>query len=180
MKKLFFAGVAAIALAASPASGADLPRKPIYKAPPPVVAPVPFSWTGFYVGVNAGGAWGHDDERLVLTGSWLGTPEVPGLQAAGSQGMNPSGFTGGGQAGYNLQAGPAVVGIEADLNYLGVRADRFIPNVPVAGNNSYAFDASDRTKWMATVRGRLGYAQDRLLVYFTGRLPGAGRQLSQA
>src|SRR5260370_7706189 len=122
MKKLFFAGAAAIALAASPASGADLPRKPIYKAPPPVVAPVPFSWTGFYVGLNAGGAWGREDPTLMLTGDWTSTAfnrhDTAIFAAVGSQGTHPSSFTGGRQVGYNLQTGPAVLGIEPDLNSL--------------------------------------------------------------
>src|SRR5260370_13537230 len=111
MKKLFFAGAAAIALAASPASGADLPRKPIYKAPPPVVAPVPFSWTGFYVGLNAGGAWGRQDPTLRLTGDWTSTSfnrhDTAIFAAVGSPGTHPSGFTGDRQVGLNFSTGAA-------------------------------------------------------------------------
>jgi outer membrane immunogenic protein len=60
MKKLLLAGITGIALVASaPADAADL-RKPTYKAPPPVVAPVPiFTWTGLYIGGNVGYGWSH-------------------------------------------------------------------------------------------------------------------------
>jgi outer membrane immunogenic protein len=53
------AGTATIALA-SASQAADLP----YRAPPPVIAAVPFfTWTGFYVGVNAGWGWREDNGR---------------------------------------------------------------------------------------------------------------------
>ncbi len=155
MKKLLLVGISAAVLCGAPA----------FAAPPS--APV-FNWSGFYVGVNAGGAWGREHEALVLTGLWLGNPEVPGIQAAGSQGMHPSGFTGGGQLGFNIQSGPAVFGIEADINSLRLRGHRFIPNVPNASANTYSFAATSDTDWMATVRGRAGFAIDRLLLYVTG------------
>jgi outer membrane immunogenic protein len=57
MKKLLTA-IAALGLIGTPAFAADM----AVKAPPPVVAPAPvFSWTGFYIGGNAGGAWSHND-----------------------------------------------------------------------------------------------------------------------
>src|SRR5262245_55307573 len=55
MRKLLLAGTAvAMVMAAGSAGAADLSR-PVLKAPPPI--PV-FSWTGWYVGVHVGGAWG--------------------------------------------------------------------------------------------------------------------------
>src|SRR6266480_5315232 len=62
MKKLLLASVAAVALlAGAPAHAADLGRRSTY-APPPVVVPLPvYSWTGCYIGVNAGGTWSHND-----------------------------------------------------------------------------------------------------------------------
>src|SRR6476619_3941127 len=77
-------------------SAADLPSR----APPPVFAPVPlFTWTGFYVGANAGYGWstnsGNNQAIFATT-----TPLFVGSR--GSQG----GFTGGGQIGYNYQLVP--------------------------------------------------------------------------
>jgi outer membrane immunogenic protein len=154
MKKFFMAAIAA-ALCGSPAL-----------ATPPT-APM-FNWSGFYAGLNAGAAWGREDETLVLTGLWPTQPEFTGIQAAGSQGMHPSGFTGGGQLGFNIQSGPAVFGIEADINSLRLRGHRFIPNVPNASANTYSLAATSETNWMATARGRAGFAIDRLLLFFTG------------
>ena len=62
MKKILLTGVAGVTLLAiAPAHAADLGR-PVYKAPPPVVAPVPlFSWTGCYIGGHIGGGWGRKE-----------------------------------------------------------------------------------------------------------------------
>jgi len=56
MKRILLAGVGVLALA-SLANAADLPRQMYTKAPPPMVAPY-YNWTGFYLGINGGGAWG--------------------------------------------------------------------------------------------------------------------------
>src|ERR1051326_2374282 len=113
MKKLFLASAAVIALAASPASGADVPRKPIYKAPPPVIAPVSFTWTGFYIGVNAGGGWG----RISTHSSFAPAANAnePQYEAMASPSFRSSFFVGGGQAGFNWQTGPVVLGVETDI-----------------------------------------------------------------
>ncbi|HZH51989.1 MAG TPA: porin family protein, partial [Microvirga sp.] len=63
MKKLLLASVALFGFAGA-ASAADLP---VRAAPPaPVVAAVPvFTWTGFYVGVNAGYGWHDNNDNSV-------------------------------------------------------------------------------------------------------------------
>jgi outer membrane immunogenic protein len=186
MKKLFLASAAVIALAASPASGADVPRKPVYKAAPPIVAPLPFSWTGFYVGVNAGGGWAREDSTLVLGGNWndpafFALADKPAVEAGGSRGTHPSGFTGGGQVGFNWQvASPIVVGIEADINSLRLRANTNSGTVQgVATPNTYTVQTSFESDWIATVRGRLGFAFDRVLIFGTGGLAVANHKFAQ-
>src|SRR3712207_5140617 len=86
----------------SAASAADLP---IRAAPPaPIIAAAPvFTWTGFYVGVNAGWGWrDDDDETVVLTG-----PGIPGglVGTLNFGNGNDGNFLGGGQIGYNYQIG---------------------------------------------------------------------------
>src|ERR1043166_3099964 len=108
-----FAAVASLALAtAFPARAADMPLK----APP---APPPASWTGFYVGAQIGGGWNdhtvnytpNDPLAAVIVN---GTAGFPGQQPFAAHGLNPSGVTGGVEAGYNWQVNSAwLVGLGA-------------------------------------------------------------------
>src|SRR5918998_6831441 len=101
MKKILLASVALFGFAGA-ASAADLPMR---AAPPaPVFSAVPvFTWTGFYVGVNAGYGWQDNNDNSVFVPA--GT--IPGAGAGtivyGDD--NGDGFVGGGQLGYNVQFG---------------------------------------------------------------------------
>jgi outer membrane immunogenic protein len=159
MRRYGFALLASFALAGS-AIAADMPVKaPVYKAP--VVAP-PYNWTGFYVGLNAGGSWGHQDNSLVT---------VPGGVTLLSNTDNLNGFIGGGQIGYNWQSDHWVFGLEADFQGSGQKDDGAFIIAPIAGvavvpglSASY----TDKLEWFGRVRGRLGYSWDRWLAYVTG------------
>lgn len=121
------------------ANAADLGRRPL---PPqaPIYAPV-FSWTGLYLGVNAGGGWGDS--------TWTGL----------GPSFNTSGALVGGTLGYNWQFGQTVVGLETDLQWSDIR-----------GTGACLFGCETRNTWFGTARGRLGYAWDRFLPYVTGGL----------
>ena len=67
----------------------------------------------------------------------------------------------GGTVGYNWQFGPAVVGVEGDVDWSGIKGTT---TVLCPGG------CETRNKWLATVRGRVGFAFDRFLPYFTGGL----------
>src|SRR5262249_50902122 len=82
------------------ANAADMPPRP---APAPVYAPPPFSWTGFYIGGNIGGAWAHRDVTDTRFGLDFGRS---------SDGV----FIGGGQVGYNYQTGNFMFGVEWDID----------------------------------------------------------------
>jgi outer membrane immunogenic protein len=167
----------AISLAAvAGGSAADLPvRGPVYaKSPPPAV----FSWTGFYIGGNAGVAINNSSYQLDPTGCFLTGCGVGGVAANAFRtftgNFNRSNFTGGGQVGYNLQyGGHWLAGIEADINYNGVN-DSFNGRVPLTGllNGGLPPVAqSQHFDWLGTVRARVGFLpSDRLLVYATGGL----------
>ncbi|QKC93960.1 outer membrane protein [Mesorhizobium sp. NZP2298] len=106
---------------------------------------IPYSWTGFYVGANAGGAFGKVD------GDYTG---ILGSADIGN-------FTGGGLVGVNYQYGQWVLGVEGDINYLGFKKE-FSPGVDGGGLGAEAsVDA------FGTIRGRVGYAFDRWLPYVT-------------
>jgi len=143
MKRYILAACAgALALgAAVPAQAADLPR-PVYKAPPAYI-PAYFSWTGFYIGLNAGYGWA----RLTDT--------------AGAS-VDPKGFIGGGQIGYNWQVSSFVLGVEADFQGSGQKES--FTGVTAFGLTTASF----RERYFGTVRARVGYAWDRALLYVTG------------
>ncbi len=138
-----------------------------------------FTWTGFYLGVNAGAAFGDD----VAKTSTLDSDEVSNasLRAVGLDKVKykSNGFIGGGQVGYNYQLAPGgglVVGVEADFDYVGLKRSRHwtrdinqvYTNAALAQHDHLT--ARDSLDFLGTVRGRLGYAFDRVLVYGTGGL----------
>jgi outer membrane immunogenic protein len=151
MKKFFLATVALSALVAAPAVAADLSR-PVYKAaPPPVYG---YSWTGCYIGGNAGGVW--------VTKDWF--DHDPGSNTFGqSDGShNPSGFIGGIQGGCDYQfAGGFVIGIAGDYDWTDAEASNSSILFPGFTNHS-------KVKSLASVTGRVGYAWDRFLGYVKG------------
>jgi outer membrane immunogenic protein len=80
MKKILLASVATSLLMAGAASAADLPRRSAPVAPiAPIMAVPVFTWTGFYVGVNAGYGFSdsNDDAVFVPQGTFLNTPGAP-------------------------------------------------------------------------------------------------------
>jgi outer membrane immunogenic protein len=167
-------GIAALA-AASGALADGMPRYGSVKDAPYVA---PFSWTGFYLGVNAGAAWVQSDVTLTSNPVFFGPGGVGGpdgpasLDRDGSARFRDTVFTGGGQIGANWQMGTLVLGIEADLNAVrfSASADSGVrPTPPLSpGLGTYRFIESVDSDWLATARARLGYAMDRTLIYVTG------------
>jgi outer membrane immunogenic protein len=161
---------AAVAALSAPATAADM-RMPV-KAPPPIAAV--FNWTGFYIGVNGGGAFGGSSDDVVVTernaaGALIVGGAWPGFGRFGS--LDHSGGFGGGQIGYNWQApGSAWVwGIEADFQGASIKDDA-VATLPYLGLSTVTVAAESKIDWFGTVRGRVGYAFDRVLVYATGGL----------
>jgi len=165
--------LAGIALAGS-AFAADLPRR----AAPPVFVPVPvFTWTGFYAGINAGYGFGtgNDNNRTttVLATAPVFAPGAVGAAVFNNRNNN-EGFVGGGQIGYNYQFTPGsgvVIGVEADAQYVDFGSQRNNASIIGANVNNLTFvnpNGLSGLDYFGTVRGRLGYAFDRTLVYGTG------------
>ena len=160
MKKVFAAAALAAFTTGGAALAADLPRR----AAPPVLAPVPiFTWTGAYFGINAG--YISTDRGQVNTFGVLpanaanvATGARPGLVR-----IDSDGFTGGGQIGYNYQVDTFVLGVEADIAYTDL--DRTRSLIGTGGAPSVFRSSLD---FLGTVRGRVGLAFDRVLVYGTG------------
>jgi outer membrane immunogenic protein len=168
--KRFLPGTAALAALclSIPASAADLPAR-VNKAPPALVSPA-YDWSGFYLGVSAGYTFG-DDEDITTTGQAAANITNVAIGARpGRVRLERDGFIGGGQMGYNWQVSPNwVFGLEADISYVDVRRDVTVVGISAAGaplNNTFR----TRMDYLGTVRGRIGYAWDRTLIYATGGL----------
>ena len=156
------------------ASGVALADDMAAKTPPPP-APV-YSWAGYYVGGNAGYSWARPNSDTTLTG--IGAPVTFGpFTFAHSDPLKFHGVIGGAQIGYNWQAMPNwVYGLETDWQASGEKAglsysDPYAgtrPGFIAAGAANTNYDA--KILWFGTVRGRVGYAADRLLIYGTGGL----------
>jgi len=133
------------------------------KAPPPVIAP---NWTGFYVGVHAG--WGFADADAT---SRTNAGALPFFAPARFD-LSGNGPMFGGQLGYNWQANNWVLGVEADISGSGISG--FESRVPfrVTGAATMMFGADSHMRqsvnWLASARGRLGYAWGPGLIYATG------------
>ena len=206
MFKRSFAGIASLLVSSATAWAADLPSR---AAPPVYVPPPVFSWTGLYVGGNAG--YGFDRTGGAFGPTGLTVPAA----AVGTFSVRPAGngspflpqsfgkrdgFVGGGQIGYNYALSGfsgVVVGVEADFDYsdlyggngtggFGSAMPGGNPRVGPQGRgfgvaplgtglatapgNVAFFNNQHRGpgEFLGTIRGRVGYAFDRVLIYGTG------------
>jgi outer membrane immunogenic protein len=171
MKKLILA-LSAVALSAVGASAADMAVKAL-----PMAAPIAYTWSGWYVGVNAGGAWNDGRDDVFPTGCFLIVGGCGGALTnnplrSDSLRLNGAGFTGGAQAGYNWQRERWVFGIEGDINYNGIN-DGNATNRPLVAplGGNFVHTESDRMGWFGTLRGRVGMTiTPSFLLYGTGGL----------
>jgi outer membrane immunogenic protein len=160
MLKKTIISVAALLSAGGAAFAADLPMR---KEAPAYVAPMPvFTWSGAYFGLNAGGVFTKNAHSMAGQSAATQAAINAGLVPA-SMSKDKSGFIGGVQAGYNWQTGAWVLGVEADVNYVGAKSTASFVN-PLGD----VVSARSDLRWLGTGRLRAGYAFDRFLVYATG------------
>jgi outer membrane immunogenic protein len=153
MNALIKAGIAGFAIViGGQALAADLPpapppapRAPVAYIPPPP----PFSWTGFYIGGNAGFGWNQGGVCDTTANVCFGNPSGNGV------------FIGGGQVGANYQMGSFVIGVEGDFDWAANNKNS-LPGVAI-GPATYRISSNDR--WITTLAARFGWAVDHLLVY---------------
>ena len=149
MKRIVMAGAIALATGAQ-AFAADLPPA----APPPPRAPAAYipaapawNWSGFYIGINGGYGFGQSN--------WTS----PVLAPTGNFGVN--GGMAGGTAGVNYQIGQLVLGVEGDYDWQGLKGS-------TSAGSCAATVCTTQSNYLGTIRGRIGYAFDRIMVYGTG------------
>jgi outer membrane immunogenic protein len=145
MKRLLI-GVGLAAVVIQAAFAADVPPGRRYMPPPRAPAYVPFfSWSGVYVGFNAGYGFGRSKWTNSTTGGSVAS-------------FDTSGAVAGGTLGYNMQLDAWVFGVEGDIAWTSIKGHTAV----CLGNCETA------NNWLGTARGRVGYAFDRFMPYLTG------------
>lgn len=165
--------VTAIFQGPTEARAADMPLK---------AAPAPaWSWTGFYIGADVGAAWGPRDVSFNSTDGKPchfcgGDTDFGVLNALGSANLKTSSAALGLKGGYNAQFGSWVLGVEGDFTSFHLRNSAATSGNPFAAAfaefdslGGFAnFNTNVSADWLVTVRPRIGYALDHVLVYATG------------
>jgi outer membrane immunogenic protein len=158
MKKLLLStsGLFALVLSSS-AFAADL-SAPVYKGSPAMI-PAIYDWSGFYVGINGGGAWSNN---CWTNSNLLGTPTVP-TAAEGCH--HASGGMVGGQMGYRWQAASWVFGVEAEGDWANLKGSNASLATATLG---FPFNNQTKVDAIGLFTGQVGYAWDNVLWYVKG------------
>jgi high affinity Mn2+ porin len=171
LKSLFFSSVVVLIASGQAIAADSLVVTPVQASP----KWLPYNWTGFYFGGNIGYGFGKSQTDAWFSDAGMGTP----LFATGSS-THFNGALGGGQTGYNWQAGPWIAGLEADIQSTRQRATKTYV-CPGANCNSTTtgldvpVSHSHELDWFATVRARFGVTvTPDALLYGTGGYAIAG------
>ena len=125
----------------------------------PAPALYAYNWTGPYIGAFAGMSWDKQDWETPFPGG-----------ARTHDHLEPAGYLVGGQAGYNVQFGRTVIGIEGDYGFSHARGGKACDDAGGAVTGAFDFTCQGRIGDLASLTGRLGYAAGRALFYVKGGL----------
>ena len=164
MRKLIGASfIISVLLAAPGAWAADIPVKG--PRPAPVVAPVAYNWSGFYIGGFGGGAWLRTNRSYDLAGDHF----VPGLSSISA---STDGFTAGGMIGVNWQVSNFVFGLEGTGAWASVERSFASPFLSPVGSDPVTL--SDKLTSIFTATAKIGIAWDRWMLYAKGGYANVG------
>ena len=153
---------------AASAFAADLPVKSAHTVP---ALPSAYNWTGWYVGLNAGGNWGrsHPSTTAQLSGAFAICPGcLDDIASAGGHAFKTDGFTGGVFGGYNYQYGTFVIGGELDFEYFRSVGSTAQTIASASCPCNMTITSSISTDWLFTARPRVGFTAGHWLFYGTG------------
>ena len=155
MRKALLAAVGLVASGMAPALAADLPARTYTKAP--VMAAPVYDWSGFYIGLNAGGASSHECWTITsVAGTALANSASEGCHSA-------TGGLVGGQIGYRWQSANWVFGVEAQGDWASLTgSNASLTAGPFAYNNQSKVGA------IGLFTGQVGYAWNNVLLYLKG------------
>jgi outer membrane immunogenic protein len=156
MKTHLTAALTTLLMLGGVAAASDLPASKLLPPAPPL--PAFYNWSGAYLGLQAGYSWGQDRLKDLATasGAPLGLEFAYGADTA----------VAGAQAGFNYQLGSVVLGVEGDIEAADGRGGFNDPG----GRNPFDPGRVVRVKrdWQASLRGRIGFAFDRFMIFGTG------------
>lgn len=132
-------------------------------------------WAGFYLGLNAGYSFGTAQSRTTTVdppGGYFATSSIPAIADVGNQHLNPEGFIGGGQMGFNFAVDDNwVLGLEADLEANSITdKETRTGGYPCCAPSSFTIGSKVESTWLATLRPVVGYAWANVMIYATGGL----------
>ena len=154
MKKLLLVVASALAAGVMHASAADLAARPYTKAPAPMVATV-YDWSGFYAGLNGGGASSRECYTITSVAGAAVTPNSEGCHDA-------TGGLAGGQIGYRWQSAGWVFGVEAQGDWADLKGRNSSRTAIIPYINETRIDA------IGLFTGQVGYAWNNVLWYVKG------------
>ena len=153
MKKAVVAAIGLLASGAAPALAADLPARSYTKAPSMVAAV--YDWSGFYLGINAGGATSRDCYTITSVADAAVTPNSEGCH-------NATGGLAGGQIGYRWQSASWVFGVEAQGDWAGLKGSNASLTAIIPYTNQTKIDA------IGLFTPQVGYTWNNALWYVKG------------
>jgi len=126
---------------------------------------------GFYVGANAGGAFGRpkvDTSPSFSPAGYFAFTSVGAIASASNQIIDTNGFTAGGTVGYNFQRENFVFGLEADYGSMNLSGSTTVTQpYPCCPTTSFTVTQTAKTSWLFTVRPRVGVVFGHFLLYGT-------------
>ncbi len=125
-----------------------------------------------YVGVSVGYGWSTADATTSTVYSdtgYFASSSVDSINADGGMRLKPKAFAGGIDAGYDYRTGGMLIGIAADISVLNDTASASVTTVyPCCIGTDYTLQQTAKTKWMTTIRAKLGIDAGPATVYATG------------
>ena len=163
IKKILVAATGLVALATAPALAADLPARAYTKAPAMIAAV--YDWSGFYLGLNGGGASSRECWTITSDNNIAIVPNR-------SEGChNATGGLVGGQVGYRWQAANWVFGVEAQGDWANLTGSSASLTAVIPYTNRFKIDA------IGLFTGQVGYAWNNVLLVRQGWRCGHRQQI---
>jgi outer membrane immunogenic protein len=152
------------------AGAADIPPRTNTKAP--ATGAEAYSWTGLYVGGNVGGVWAGGSDATNFFDPGIADPFPELVNNPEAKAVRNTAVMGGFHAGFNWQMAQWVFGAEADFDWTDRKTEfcREPYRISSACRDLKAgfLAFKEKTEWLASARGRLGYAWERVMIYGTG------------